>query len=878
MKKAFRSILVGALALLTVSCYDDLALREEISALDERVTAIEETLSAEVGGINDLLSRIESLEGKIAAVKLETKDGVTTLTLSDNSSVVLSKNGVLTIVDGGWATVAADGTVTALGIPVSHDHKLAFKVEGGELKVSYDGKTYEATGVKVSEYTAHVIGNVVPAADGKSVAVTIGDQTLQLPLVSSAVATLGLSRDNFFLYHGGVKTVAITADNLADVYVMNEPAGWKANIEEDNLVITAPKEKHVKEGLADEKGLVLVHATTDEGKCIVAKIEVSTGLGLAIECDKDGKLTISNAYTGLTTDRLTGEQKYGFSNYFVGIVDTEVYGDGSEFAEMLAQGWADGAYAYMYNLSHVFEFRPYEEVVYEVDQIQTTVAELYNVLTYGDELAYGSNKTIWVVPVDGEGMPIPAELQAVSYTHVLCQFEVSDITHKSATLTCKLEGATRFYAGVVDGSYPFPLETIMSEGDLWMYLQQPEYLDYWYGVQLPAGEYTGETAISLVDLNMGEQLSFGSKYYVYVFPYMEGTVYNDFNAQFAPYVVEINTLDLLPGGAATVTFGEAELGYESVLVPVTLSEGTESVYYSFYTVEEWAELEDKGDKAIFDSLVENCWSPLTYDGEASYDYAESGQTLILAAVAVGTDGKYGEIVSESYTTLSLPSVKNEALTVTFGEPVIDFSSISVEVTPVEGAKVIWYFMSDASLSNYSTDEAMIEFMVSRSNVIEETGIAKQSYLAQGSKQNLVMLVLDAENNYNIVKKDFTTLSYPYSETMTIECASAVATGNSGEYTLTFNVAGASQIAVWSNYTSYRSSFESYVITYGQSGTLANGMKIVDVVDGKATVVLSGLGNYRCLYATAISVAEGGITGLSKTPCEIPTAQLPVVTE
>ena len=110
MKKAFRSILAGALALLTVSCYDDSALREEISGLDERVTAIEATLSAEVGGINDLLSRIESLEGKIAAIKVETKDGVTTLTLSDNSKVVLAKNGVLTIVDGGWATVAADGT------------------------------------------------------------------------------------------------------------------------------------------------------------------------------------------------------------------------------------------------------------------------------------------------------------------------------------------------------------------------------------------------------------------------------------------------------------------------------------------------------------------------------------------------------------------------------------------------------------------------------------------------------------------------------------------------------------------------------------------------------------------------------------------------
>ena len=871
MKKAFRSILAGALALLTVSCYDDSALREEISGLDERVTAIEATLSAEVGGINDLLSRIESLEGKIAAIKVETKDGVTTLTLSDNSKVVLAKNGVLTIVDGGWATVAADGTVTPLGIPVSHDHKLAFKVEGGELKVSYDGKTYESTGVKVSEYTAHVIGNIVPAADGKSVTVTIGNQSLELPLVSSAVATLGLSRDSFYLYHGGVKTVAITAENLADVYVMNQPAGWKANIEESNLVIAAPKEKHIKEGIAEEKGLVLVHATTEEGKCIVAKIEVSTGLGLAIECDKDGNLTISNAYTGMKTDRLTGEQELGFTDYFVGVIDSDLYGDGTEFAEWLAQGYADGYYAYMYNLAHVFEFRPYEEVVYEVDKVQTTVAQLYNILAYGEELAYGSNLVVWVVPTDSQGMPVAEELQIVKYTHVLCQFEVSDITHKSATLTCNLNGATAFYAGVVDGNYAASLETIMSEGNLWMYLKEPEYLDWWEGVKLPAGEYTGETAIDLVDLNFGEPLSFGGKYYVYVFPYMAGTVYNDFNAQFAPYVVEINTLELQPGGAASVTFGEALLGYDSIEVPVTLGEGTESVYYSFYTVEAWATLEDKGDAAIFNSLVENCGWPLTYDDVASKGDADSGETLILAAVAVGADGKYGEIVSKSYTTLALPSVKNEALTATFGEAVIDYSSVEVEVTPAEGTTAYWYYLSDDSLSLYADEADLIKFMVSR-NLITEATATKQSYLSQGSKINLVVLVLDAENKYNVIVKPYTTKSYPYNENITVALESAVATANANEYTVTFNVTGASKVAVWSSYGNSMNNFESSVVA-NAAGTAPSGYQFVDVVDGKATATVKNLGNYRCLYATAFEVTDGKLSAMAKTALEVPSADL-----
>ena len=40
MKKTFRTILAGAVALLAVSCYDDSAIRTELGKLDERVKAI----------------------------------------------------------------------------------------------------------------------------------------------------------------------------------------------------------------------------------------------------------------------------------------------------------------------------------------------------------------------------------------------------------------------------------------------------------------------------------------------------------------------------------------------------------------------------------------------------------------------------------------------------------------------------------------------------------------------------------------------------------------------------------------------------------------------------------------------------------------------
>ena len=172
MKKTFRSILAGALALLAVSCYDDTDLQNKYGDLNNRVSAIENTLNAEVGGVNDLIARVESLEGKVAAIKVETdENGVTTLTLSNNSKIVLSQNGVVTVKNGVWYTVdPKTGAETVVG---KVGHKLDFKVENGTLMYKPEGEAnYIATDVKVSEYTAHVIGNVVPATDLPSAAGT----------------------------------------------------------------------------------------------------------------------------------------------------------------------------------------------------------------------------------------------------------------------------------------------------------------------------------------------------------------------------------------------------------------------------------------------------------------------------------------------------------------------------------------------------------------------------------------------------------------------------------------------------------------------------------------------------------------------------------
>ena len=81
MKKTFRSILAGALALLTVSCYDDSALRSAIASLESRVTELENKLNTEVTTLN---SKIDGLD---AAYKLADANLSAELTASVNAAV-----------------------------------------------------------------------------------------------------------------------------------------------------------------------------------------------------------------------------------------------------------------------------------------------------------------------------------------------------------------------------------------------------------------------------------------------------------------------------------------------------------------------------------------------------------------------------------------------------------------------------------------------------------------------------------------------------------------------------------------------------------------------------------------------------------------------
>ena len=689
MKKTLRTILAGAVALLAVSCYDDSDLRGQIGEIDERLQAVEATLNAETGGIADLLARVEALEGKVAAIKVETKDGLTTLTLSDGSSVVLSKNGVLTIVDGGWATVATNGTVTPLGIKVDHP-KLAFKVEGGELKVSYDGTTYVATGVKISEYTAHVIGDVVVAEDGKSVTVKIGDKTIELPLAAES-GEISLSRSEMYVGYGFSKTVTLTG--AEEFYVAAKPDGWKVTVEGNVLTVSAPSKKAAELGVIETEGQIVVHADADD--CVYTSMTVTTGDAFSVEVDTaTGMVTFFNALS-VEYPAEEGSPTLDFGDALVGILPLSdmKYFESVDDLISSAENWNIPS-GYLANIKSNNELgKPYEAGKYEEDTFSISISDLGSSFWPSVEIEDGVHYAVWAVPQTDK---VLKDLYTVAYYKpIKVVVEGVETTFNDVTIKPTLSGAVEYYANVFEASMfeVTPMKDFLETGYIgigpWKQFQQSGE-GAAMGTKIESG-----VEINLSSLQYDEPLKPATEYVGYVFPIQDGKAPADYvyETDLEPYIFRFTTDPLVAGApAATLTLGDAT-DYSSISVSVKVPEGT-SAYYKFYGL---GEADDMTDAELAVELMSVCYYPATADKVVKESYLNGGDQRELVVATVTADGKYA-ITREVFATKSYPYTDAITVAVDSVTPNAETGEYTV-VFSVTGATkfVAWnYYTSSAS--------------------------------------------------------------------------------------------------------------------------------------------------------------------------------------
>ena len=262
---------------LFVSCYDDTALQEQISALDKRVQNLE-----------SLKSQLEALTARVDAL-----------------------------------------------------YTLKFQVnENNELQYSFDGgNTWNSTGIVLAaecdcepcnhecppcQYVPcdHECPEVSLVDNGDSVTIKVGDAEFTIAKPQQIVFEIRAGK--VYFSSEATSTVAIKSSGIADITVMAAPKGWYAEINAEGKVeITAPNYDDTQVQIDYEtwteipakyaaSGYVKIHACSTEGKCMVGRLPVEV-----VEQALSVKAYAGNAYFTVATDYEWGP------TYFYGVATKE---------------------------------------------------------------------------------------------------------------------------------------------------------------------------------------------------------------------------------------------------------------------------------------------------------------------------------------------------------------------------------------------------------------------------------------------------------------------------------------------------------------------------------------------------------------------------
>ena len=676
--------------------------------------AVEAVKKAYPAADKEVLAAFAEALAKVAVQKVEEVDGNVVLTLADGSKITLAKpaapltnvdnSGLVTIVteDGVkyWGVVKADGTSESLGIPVGADTSLEFRVgEGNALEYSLNGGDWIPTGAYVadSEYTLltdfyqgdtdEIDWETYEYVKEDFYTLVFGGTEYHLPLYKVDESVVTLKTGKTYFEYGESVTVDVVISDIASVYVMTKPDGWRASLEGKKLTVTAPVESAVEAGYAESDGEVLLHATTAEGKCKIVKFVVATTPGFSLTLSEDGVLTIVNPEVVTMTDRW-GDVSTDFNDAYVGLAEVAAFeADPIAYVEGIQDNW-DALYTYLANwksntVEYDDDWNPiykiggmYEPGVYEVDVIETTVPEMYADWNWGEEIP-AQPYVVWACPMDENGMPKTADLvYAYYYPEIKATITEVAASTTDVEVAVNVVGATTYYVGLVaeEQLYGFPIDEYMQMqegpfGYFQMALQygMPDYAFQQMGTQF-GGEYGEEMpeTITASMIHYGQPLMPSTKFYMWVFPVVDGLDLADYTYEknLKPYIYEFTTEGLAPGGSATVEFGDAELTFSSMTVGLSATEGSSMIYYQWFEADEFNELDED---TLAETLMAEGFVIAGEAGEArnSELTVTPGSEFVLAALAIDAEGKYGEVAIDTFTA---PELKfSETFKASFGQ-------------------------------------------------------------------------------------------------------------------------------------------------------------------------------------------------------------------
>lgn len=693
---------------------------EAANAIIAKLDAADGTIN---GRIDDLAKALDTFEdatekaiaeavAKIAVVKVENnKAGNYVLTFANGDTLEVAaadpnanNTGLVTVIDGKWAVVGADGKTTVLDAEVHPDTKIDFKVdpETKELLYTLDGENWETTGAYVGEEDFYLVTDFVDCET--YVKITVGGVEYQLPKVSTN--RFEILSGMVFFDAGATKTIPVLLDGVVSSMVAKIPAGWSAEIVNGSLQVTAPSDgsgagddymddmggiMSMSTAVTENYGTVEIWAVTESGKTFVGTLVVSLS-------DAFAKLDVKDDYVYVTIPSEevmdydddwnpvpTGEYQPLYYPVFYGACEVEDF-DGEALVNKFNY-WEIGVDD---------EKNPGIRVNYTLGEdgypewLAETKTSLKDLL--GAEPELGKTYVVWAFDRNAyEYENSDATFVKAYYTPSKVTVAEPVVTWNDATLSVSIEGLEEFYALVLEKEqyeYYVSEEMMGSWTDAYLEELKSWGMDYtFYDMFMPGNvhyspgsffknEYTGQLSKLGFEADSEEINEFvpGTKLVLCVLPIDPAKTKADYSLSDV-VVKEFALKGLVYNGTATVTFGEPEPDYTSFTVPMT-STGAAVVAYDYMTTEDYEALVEnlEADETILDYMIENYGDlKMTNKAEAEV-YAQSltkNTSYTVVAIAVDAEGKVSEVATKEVMTLDYPydteNLGIEVVSVTFTE-------------------------------------------------------------------------------------------------------------------------------------------------------------------------------------------------------------------
>ncbi len=309
MKKIVRLLLSGllyfgagatCLSSLSSCSYDDTAITDRLSDVEDRLTVLESAMEQAQTNINNLQIIVEAMQSDVAVSSVTAnEDGSYTLTFSNGLSITIGgddaiEQPIISVVeeDGNyyWIYVYEDGSKEYIvdedgnNIQANGEEGIVpliqINEETDEWEYSIDnGETWVSTGVVATGADGDSFFSGVDCDSSEDyIYITLADGTvLKLAKVKDLVFTLEYSSITDFNYEE-TREVGVTMSGIYK-YSIAKPDGWRVSLSGSTLTVTSPAKDNT---YAETEGIVSIVCVGSNGQSIIAELNVSFGEGIDV--------------------------------------------------------------------------------------------------------------------------------------------------------------------------------------------------------------------------------------------------------------------------------------------------------------------------------------------------------------------------------------------------------------------------------------------------------------------------------------------------------------------------------------------------------------------------------------------------------------------